>query len=94
MCQVSDLVGFLVEDVVVVAEEGAFKEVLELVLVSAEAFSKESEEGLVDAFHHAAFQYHVYQFVLVPLRDVHLQDLMRALLEVYSGLDGQIYGLT
>lgn len=94
MCKVAYLIGFLVEDVVVVGEEGAFEEFLELVVVGAEAFSQQSEEGLVDALHHAAFQDHIHQFMLVTLSDVHLQDLVCALLEVYCRLDSQVDRLT
>ena len=53
--QVSDLIGFLIEDVVVVLEERSLEEFFELVIIDAEAFSKQAEEGLVDSLHHAAF---------------------------------------
>lgn len=90
MCQVANFVGLLIEDVVVVAEEGSFEQFLEFVLVSAEAFGEEAEEGLVDSFHHAAFQNHVDELVFIALSDVHLQNLVSALLEIDSRLDGEV----
>ena len=87
MCQVTNFIGLLIEDVVVVAEEGAFEQFLEFVLISAEAFCEQAEEGLVDSLHHAAFQNHIDEFMFIPLGDVHLEDLVCALLEIYCGLD-------
>jgi hypothetical protein len=58
--EVSDLVGLLVEDVVVVAEEGPLEEFLEFVVVDAETLGEQAEEGLVDALHHAALEDHVH----------------------------------
>ena len=54
MRQVPDLVGLLVEDIVVVTEEGLLKEFFEFVVDAAEPLSQQSEETLIDAFHHAA----------------------------------------
>lgn len=59
MSQVSDLVGLLIEDVVIMLEERSLEELLELVVVDAKSFSEQAEEGLVDALHHAAFEDHV-----------------------------------
>lgn len=84
MGQVSNLIGLLAEDIVVVTQEGTFEEILELILISTEALGQQSEEGLVDTFHHAALQNHIHQLVLITLGDVHLKDLVCALLEVYS----------
>lgn len=82
--QVSDLIGLLIEDVIVVLEERSLEEFLELVIVDAEAFSKQAEEGLVDTLHHAAFEDHIDQLMLVTFCDVHFEDLVGALLEVYG----------
>lgn len=57
--QVSDLIGLLIEDVIVVLEERSLEELLELVIVDAEALSKQAEEGLVDTLHHAALEDHI-----------------------------------
>lgn len=86
--QVSDLIGFLIEDVIVVLEERSLKELLELVIVDAEAFSQQAKKSLVDALHHAAFENHIDQLMLITFGDVHFEDLVRALLKVHGGLDG------
>lgn len=90
MCQIAYLIGFLIEDVVVVAEEGPFEQFLEFVLVSTETLCKQTEKRLVDSFHHAAFQNHVDELVFITLSDVHLEYLVSALLEIDSRLDGEI----
>ena len=91
--EVSNFVGFLLEDVIVVVEKGLDEKFLELLVDQAKPLSEQPEEGLVNPLHHGALEDHIDKLVLVALGYVHLQDFMGALLEVDRGLDGQVDGL-
>ena len=66
----------------------------ELLLELAEALRQQAEEALVRALLCARVQYHLTELALLILLDVHLEQLVSALLEVQRRLDGQVDGAT
>jgi hypothetical protein len=86
--EVPNLVGFMLEDSMVVFHE-CFDEVLfKHIFQFTESLCEQSKELLVDAFHHAAFDDHIAELVFMALGDTHLYYLVGALFEVHRRLQG------
>ena len=94
MSQISNLIGLFLKNVVVSVEKSLQKEFLVFVINSAEPLSKKAKETLVYPLHHAAFQNHIHQLVLIALCDVHFQYFVSAFLKIDCRLNSQIYRLS
>jgi hypothetical protein len=89
---IADFVDLEFEEGVEVVHERLDEELFVMIVYFTESFAKQPEKLLVNTLHHAALEDHVNQFALVPLRDIHLNDLMRTLLEIDGRLYGQVDG--
>jgi hypothetical protein len=87
MSKVSNFISFLLEDVIILVQEGLDEQFFEFLVDKAEPLGKQSEKGLVNPLHHAALEDHIDQFMLVTLGDIHFEYFVSALLEV----DGRLY---
>lgn len=87
LAQITNFIGLLLKDVAVLCHEGLDEELLVQFVQKAQSLGQHSEEGLVNALHHAALQHHVDEFALVALGYAHLQDLVDTFLVINSRLD-------
>ena len=85
--KVSDFIHLQLEDSIVMVDKGLDEEFLVKVIDRTKSFRQQTEEILVNSFHHATFNDHIHQFVLISLGNVHLEQLVGTLFKIESGLD-------
>lgn len=85
--KVSDFIHLQLEDSIVMVDKGLDEEFLVKVIDRTKPFSQQTEEILVNSFHHATFNYHIHQFIFVSLGNVHLEQFMGTLFKIEGGLD-------
>lgn len=85
--EISDFIHLQLEDGIVMVDKGLDEEFLVKVIDGTKPFGQQTEEILVNPFHHAALNNHIHQFIFVSLGNVHLEQLVGTLFEIEGGLD-------
>lgn len=71
--KVSNFINLQLKDGIIMIDKSLDKQLLVQVINDAESFGQQSKKVLIDSFHHAAFDNHIHQFMLIPLRNVHFE---------------------